>query len=275
MASAHPHKTVPIAAQCGKPCSVASATAASACSCTAGTSRRNCVTKAASTRAYARLRDATAYEPTPGPRGCVSEPEPGTPVTSGSPRQRIGRQHPDRGPWRNIAVRGGRACHVRCRPPDAGGPRATRPAATMSTQGKNGPQDRERSVVGLLRQAQQRVPKLTSDGVLCPCMIKLPQPIEDRDQLRASRPPAGTTPVPACRLLRLGRRKPFRDLQRRTEGNCRVKACWRRSEVSGRVVRSSSAVVKWRRLPDGPSGRWRAGRPLPVANGLLASPASV
>ena len=41
MASAHPRKLVPWAAQSGKPCSVESATAASACSCTAGTSRRN------------------------------------------------------------------------------------------------------------------------------------------------------------------------------------------------------------------------------------------
>ena len=41
MASAHPRKLVPRAAQSGKPCSVESAMAASACSCTAGTSRRS------------------------------------------------------------------------------------------------------------------------------------------------------------------------------------------------------------------------------------------
>src|SRR5881296_2968203 len=56
MASAHPHKIVPWTAHCVKPCSVESATVASACACTAGTSRQNCETKAAKHRANARLK---------------------------------------------------------------------------------------------------------------------------------------------------------------------------------------------------------------------------
>src|SRR5262245_33845886 len=43
MASAHPRTIVPMAAHCAKPCAVESATAASACPCTADTSRRNCI----------------------------------------------------------------------------------------------------------------------------------------------------------------------------------------------------------------------------------------
>ena len=55
MASAHPRRLVPRAPHSGKPCSVESATAASACSCTAATSRRNCETMAAPHCTDARL----------------------------------------------------------------------------------------------------------------------------------------------------------------------------------------------------------------------------
>ena len=88
-------RSLPRAAHCGKPCAVESATAASACPCTASTSRRYCETKAAQHRANARLYGCDSS--CANDRASWRRPElvPGTPATRGSARQRLGRQHPD------------------------------------------------------------------------------------------------------------------------------------------------------------------------------------
>jgi len=131
-------------------------------------------------------------------------------------------------------------------------------------------EDRERGVVGLLRQAQQRVPKLTSDGELCPGMIKLLQPKEDRDQLGRL---AHLLTQRACLrvdVLRLGRRIPFRDLQRRTEGNVQGQGVL---ETLRRLWQGREELDRGGEMADGfQMGRARAGvltRSLPVGNGLL------
>ena len=180
MASAHPRKIVPQAAQCGKPCSVESATAASACSCTAGTSRaygdhgrqhranarlKGCDSSCANVRAsWMRVRACSGYPSNQRVRAaCARQATPGS------------------WPMRNTGHGAGLACRVRCLPPGAGGQPATRPGRATSPQGIVG-LDRERGVVGLLRQAQELLPELARRLEL-PVPIKPPQPKQDRDQL--------------------------------------------------------------------------------------------
>src|SRR5262245_48456103 len=143
-------------------------------------------------------RDATAYAPTPGPRGCVSEPDLGTPVTRGAPRHGLGRPHPDRGPGETPPYGAGRACRMRCLPPGADGPRTTRPAATTSTQGKNGrgPRAQRRGPAAPGAAACLQAHTRWSIG---PVHYKTGAAQRGPGPARASRPPADTTRVPACR----------------------------------------------------------------------------
>ena len=79
--------------------------------------------------------------------------------------------------------------------------------------------DRERGVVGTLRQAQQRFPELARRVQLWPCHIKPPQPKQDRDQLWRL---AHLLTQRACLgvgVLHLGRCVPFGHLQCRAEGD--------------------------------------------------------
>ena len=79
--------------------------------------------------------------------------------------------------------------------------------------------DSERGIVGLLRQAQQRVPELSCRVQLWPCHIKPPQPKQDRNKLWRL---AHLLTQRACLgigVLHLGRCVPFGHLQCRAEGD--------------------------------------------------------
>ena len=104
-------------------------------------------------------RDATARAPTSGPRGGGPGLAPGTPVTTGSQRHRLGSPHPDRGPCGTPAPGAGLACSGRCLPPGAGGQQAMLQGRATSAQGHSGRRPRARGR-GPLRQAQQGVPEL-------------------------------------------------------------------------------------------------------------------
>jgi hypothetical protein len=79
--------------------------------------------------------------------------------------------------------------------------------------------DRERGVVGLLRQAQQGVPELACRMQLRPCHIKPAQTKQHRDQLWCIAHLLTQRASLAVGMLHLGRCKPFGHLQGCAEGN--------------------------------------------------------
>ena len=105
--------------------------------------------------------------------------------------------------------------------------------------------DRERGVVGTLRQAQQRFPELACRVQLWPCNIKPPQPKQDRDKLWRLAHLLTQRTCLGVGVLHLGRCVPFGICRAAPRAMYRVKACWVRSGVSGRVLSSSIPVVKW------------------------------
>ena len=100
--------------------------------------------------------------------------------------------------------------------------------------------------MGPLRQAQQGVPELSRRVQLCPCIIKPPQPKQDRDKLWRL---AHLLTQRACLgvgVLHLGRCVPFGSSAGRAEGDVQGQGVLgTRSGVSGRVVSSSMPVVTW------------------------------
>jgi hypothetical protein len=79
--------------------------------------------------------------------------------------------------------------------------------------------DRQRGVVGTLRQAQQRLPKFSRRMPLCPCILKPPQPKEDRDQLWRLTHLLTQRVCLVVGVFHLGRCVPFGYLQSNAEGN--------------------------------------------------------
>ena len=79
--------------------------------------------------------------------------------------------------------------------------------------------DRKRRVMGALRQAQQGVPELARRMELWPCIIKPPQPKQDRDQLWRLAHLLTQRARLGVGMLHLRRCVPFGDLQFRAEGN--------------------------------------------------------
>ena len=105
--------------------------------------------------------------------------------------------------------------------------------------------DRERGVIGTLRQAQQSFPELSCRVQLWPYKIKPLQPKQDWDKLWRLAHLLTQRAGLGVGVLHLGRCLPFGDLQAAPRAMCRVKACWVCSGVSGRVLSSSIPVVKW------------------------------
>ena len=79
--------------------------------------------------------------------------------------------------------------------------------------------DRERGVVGMLRQAQQRFPDFSRRVKLWPCNIKPPQPKQDRDKLWRLAHPLTQHACLDVGVLHLGRCLPFGHQQCRAEGD--------------------------------------------------------
>jgi hypothetical protein len=79
--------------------------------------------------------------------------------------------------------------------------------------------DSERGVLGLSCQAQQRVAEISCWVHLRPCMVKPPQPKQHRDQLWRLAHLLTQGACPGVGVLHLGRCRPFRYLQCRTEAN--------------------------------------------------------
>ena len=104
--------------------------------------------------------------------------------------------------------------------------------------------DRERGIVGMLRQAQQRFPKLLCRVQLRPYHIKPPLPKQDWDKLWRTH----LLTQRACLgvgVLHLGCSCPLVISRAAPRAMCRVTACWVCADVSGSVFSSSMPVVKW------------------------------
>ena len=132
--------------------------------------------------------------------------------------------------------------------------------------------DRERGVVGTLRQTQQRFPKLACRVQLWPCHIKPPQTKQDLDKLWRL---AHLLTQRACLgvgVLHLGRCLPFGHLQGRAEGNVQGQGLL---GTLRRLWQGLEQLDPGGEVADGfQMGRAVAGvlaRPLPVGNGLLGA----
>ncbi len=272
MASAHPRKLVPTAAQSGKPCSVESATAASACSCTAGTSRRNCRRRPPNTAHTPDYRDATAacanaraiVEAGQGLLRIPQHPE-GPGGIDSAANTRIGAHAERRSTalvWR-VACDGFLQVQASRRQRTKEEPR--RPKGIVGD-------DRER---GVWARCARRSKVSPSSRAVCNCSRanKTDTAHTGPGPAVASRPPADTTRVPGCR------RAPPRALpcplvisSAAPRAMYRVKACWVCSGVSGRDLSSSMPGGE---VADGfQMGRAVAGllaRSLPVGHRLLGA----
>ena len=130
--------------------------------------------------------------------------------------------------------------------------------------------DRERRVVGTLRQAQQRLPELACRVQLRPYHIKPPQTKQDREQLWGLAHLLTQRVGLGVGLLHLGRCVPFGHQQCRAEGNVQGQGLLGMLRRLWQGLQQLNPVVQ---VADGfQMGRAVAGslaRLLPVANRLL------
>ena len=122
--------------------------------------------------------------------------------------------------------------------------------------------DEERGVLEALRQAEELLSQLLRRLVLCPRIMKVPQPPQHREELRGFPHLLAQLPCPGVDALRLpGRVNPLVYINAVPRVIWKSSSCCVRSGVSGRVVSSSSPLVRCpmaSRLAERWMARWPA-----------------
>ena len=95
-----------------------------------------------------------------------------------------------------------------------------------------------------LGQAEELLPQLPRRLVLRPRIMKIPQPPQHREELRGLPHLLAQLARPGIGAFHFRGRQTLGVHQHRAQGDLQASSCWVRSGVSGRVLSSSSPLVR-------------------------------